>query len=281
VEEAFASSIFDQAVAFAAPRGAAKPGSARPGAIFIPSSPGAAPALVEQVAEGGLIVFESLKGKLSMIFRPASETTGTFSEIAEGLRQTVLTVNQRPGDILLELPPPAAWTRDSGDPALGPGCSPPNPSESAFGTAALPWGTALRFASASNTADCCKCVRRGTTVRLPAPVTNKGLLLQGSFTATRGPRDPYSVGSVRVDLLSKKALVGSVTLVAEHRENNNCFGLPSKEVILKSGAPFSISLQSMSILDWREIDEITIYLQGYACISGTNAVTLSNLTLSR
>jgi hypothetical protein len=88
------------------------------------------------------------------------------------------------------------------------------------------------------------------------------------------------VGSVRVDLLSKKALVGSVTLVAEHRENNNCFGLPSKEVILKSGAPFSISLQSMSILDWREIDEITIYLQGYACISGTNAVTLSNLTLS-
>jgi WD40 repeat protein len=278
-DAAFASLVFDQAVAFANPRGVAQAGPAQPGAIFTPSSAGAAPALVEQVAEGGLIVFESLKGKLSRIFRPASEMAGTFSEIPEALRPAP-TVFRRPGDILLELPRLAAWTRDSGDPALGPGCNPPNPKEDGFGTTLTPSGTGLLFGSASNTADCCKCVRRGTTIRLPAPVTNKGLLLQGSFTATRGARDPYSVGSVRVDLLSKKALVGSVTLVAEHRENNNCFGLPSKEVILKSGAPFSISLQSMSILDWREIDEITIYLQGYACISGTNAVTLSNLTLS-
>jgi len=77
--------------------------------------------------------------------------------------------------------------------------------------------------------------------------------------------------------LNNKVVVGSAVFAAEHRPNNNCTGQLGNEVIVKSNAPFSIPLQSIG--NWQTIDEIRIYLQGYACTNGTNAVTLSDLTL--
>lgn len=264
----FASLSFDQAVPFTVPRGMAKPGTARrPGMIFTPDT-GTLPSLVEQVTERGLIMLESFEGRVRRVFRQTSELAGSFSEITEGSRSGVIPLDLSPAD----------WAQDLGDPSGGPGCTPPNPVERSFGAVATPAGTGISLTSVSNTAMCCKCIRRGKSIRIP-PVKNRNTLLQGWFSAARGASDPYSLGSIRVDLLSNNARVGTATFAAEHRPNNNCVGEPGKEIILESGAPFSIPLQSLSTTDWQQVDEIVIYLQGYACVSGTNTVTLSNLRL--
>jgi hypothetical protein len=131
--------------------------------------------------------------------------------------------------------------------------------------------------SFKNTAQCCKCIRRGATFPLRVAVKNNSARLEGWFSASRGAGDPYSMASFRVNLWSNNAVVGSAVFAAEHRPNNNCTGQAGKEVIVKSNAPFSIPLQSIGT--WQAIDEIRIYMQSYACIFGTNTITLSNLTL--
>jgi len=82
----FADAMFDKAVAFAAPRGAARSGAVRPGMKFVPGSGGTPAALVERVVEGGLITLESFEGRLRRVFHATAELAGSFVEVTEQAR---------------------------------------------------------------------------------------------------------------------------------------------------------------------------------------------------
>jgi formylglycine-generating enzyme required for sulfatase activity len=99
----FASRSFDQAVAFAALRGVAKPGLARPGMVFTPKSAATTASLVERVAESGLIMIEPFEGRLRRTFRTTDELVGSFNEITEQERHT--KVNPTDGLTYVWIPP--------------------------------------------------------------------------------------------------------------------------------------------------------------------------------
>jgi hypothetical protein len=82
------------------------------------------------------------------------------------------------------------------------------------------------------------------------------------------------------NLLIELFFSGTPTLAqyvkTEERENNNCLG-SNEALIVSSGQRFEVPLFAGGF----PVDELRVHLQGYACVDGTNSITLDNFGFDR
>ncbi len=94
------------------------------------------------------------------------------------------------------------------------------------------------------------------------PINSDGWALTGWFHAARSD-DPFTVASMRIDLLANGNEVGHATYAAEQRANNNCRPVNESDRVLSNGGTFVIKLSTIAA--GTQLDTIRVVLQGYAC----------------
>src|SRR5579883_762926 len=104
-------------------------------------------------------------------------------------------------------------------------------------------GTQLDTAALNFGCECCTCVGYQKDFAVGS-LNSDGWALTGYFHSQRS-NDPFTVASMRIDLISGGTEVGNVTLAGEQR-TNNCVGGSERTIVVSDPGTFSLRLSSIS-----------------------------------